>query len=108
MGSSKVTTPQVWGVATPQNWGPVLPKSGEANKEAITNNVTTRSKAGAPTPDHLHPQQYANRILEVLGMPQSRQNTLIVAAAVEAEAKYSGRTFAAICEFLAAKAMGDR
>src|SRR5580698_740413 len=39
-------SPEV-GSGNPQQWGAVLPQSAEANKEAITNNVTTKSKAGA-------------------------------------------------------------
>jgi len=105
VGSSD--SPEV-GSSTPQQWGAPLPKSGEANKEAITNNVITRSKAGAPTPDHLHPLHYADRIIEVLGMTNTYQNKTIIAEAIKAEAKHSGLTPAEVGAAITGYAIRDR
>jgi len=82
-----------------------LPK--ESCPEQGTGNREQGKEQGGAQPQ-MHPLQYAERLLEILGMPQSFQNKTIIAQAIEAEAKYTGRQLASVAEFLAAKARDDR
>ncbi|HTA24717.1 MAG TPA: hypothetical protein VK763_14390 [Terriglobales bacterium] len=60
-----------------------------------------------PTPDGLHSLNYAAKVIEVLGIVDSKQNKIIIAAAVDALAK-SGMSKPAAAEFLVARALDDR
>jgi hypothetical protein len=66
----------------------------------------TNALGGSPSEnprDDLHPLQYSSRLLQEIGLPETRSNNTIVAAAITALTR-EGKTVAAAYEFLSAKA----
>lgn len=55
-----------------------------------------------------HPLQFAAKLAEMIGMPQTHVNLRTIAEAIKAEAKYTGREMDAVTEYLAAKVMDAR
>jgi hypothetical protein len=59
-------------------------------------------------PESFHPMQYAIKLLEMIGLPQTTTNCRTVAEAIRSEAQFTGREMEAVCETLAAKIRDDR
>lgn len=71
-------------------------------------NANASAKVDAPsdaTPEGLHQNQYATRLLEDIGLPTVRQNIEYVAAAIVAHSKQASITKAAAFEFIKARAL---
>jgi hypothetical protein len=76
--------------------------------EAATPHAPSEDRAvGGHPPSDLHPLQYASRLLQELGMPETKGNSTIVGASIAALIR-EGRNSAAAYEFLLARAKDAR
>lgn len=55
--------------------------------------------------DEFHELQYAARLMEEIGMPDTRSNKLAVAASIKSEVKANGKSMAAACDYVLAKVL---
>jgi len=82
---------------------------GEEPAPSLTPTVVVPEDSGSPTrvppgtPSDLHPLQYASRLLQEVGLPETKTNNAVVGAAIVALSK-EGKGPAAAYEFLLAKA----
>jgi hypothetical protein len=82
-------------------------REGEAASPCIPSGHQAVSSQPDTAPPDLHPLQFASRLLQEIGLPETRSNNTIVAAAITT-LTHEGKTVPAAYEFLLAKAKDAR